>query len=546
MTLRAKCLLLAFFVCVLFSMPARAQTINAASCNASDVQAALNLVAADGTTVVIPAGTCVWATTGASAVTYNQVYSTVIQGQTTVSCTGTAGTSSYTCTATDNTIIVDNVNHSNNGDQPDLAINLAAGKTFRQTGLTFTQNGSSVESYNGGAESIGGPAGANAVRIDHNHWKGINALAFATYGLWNGVFDHNVGDGTSGSGWRDHADTYGYQDWNNPTALGTNTQGWRYHENNQYNGFSNDSIDGGRLVYRFNTWTPGATSATEPLQTHGTGSDTGQDRGGRGLEVYQNYFTSPSYTVDTMIEWTSGTGIIWGNTQVGSWSNFFRFAYNRECAPGVCGANTGYTIAAPPNGWGYCGSQYSGPSAWDQNSPSTTGHLCLDQPGAGQSDLLTGTFPNTCDSTTGCTTYNGTWPNQASEPIYEWSDTPASGVTYTGNDSGPVVAQNRDFYLWCNSASASGCTSFNGTVGVGSGSFSAMPSTCTTGVAYWATDQGSWNTSGSGGQGELFKCTSTNTWTLFYTPYTYPHPLTLGSGSSSAPQPPTNLAASVQ
>jgi hypothetical protein len=69
-------------------------------------------------------------------------------------------------------------------------------------------------------------------------------------------------------------------------------------------------------------------------------------------------------------------------------------------------------------------------------------------------------------------------------------------------------------------------SSFNGTVGVGSGLLSGRPSTCTTGVGYWATDQGSWNSSGAGGQGVLYKCTATNTWTLYYTPYTYPHPLT--------------------
>jgi len=27
--------------------------------------------------------------------------------------------------------------------------------------------------------------------------------------------------------------------------------------------------------------------------------------------------------------------------------------------------------------------------------------------------------------------------------------------------------------------------------------------------------------------GTLYKCTATNTWTAYYTPYAYPHPLTL-------------------
>jgi hypothetical protein len=66
-------------------------------------------------------------------------------------------------------------------------------------------------------------------------------------------------------------------------------------------------------------------------------------------------------------------------------------------------------------------------------------------------------------------------------------------------------------------------TSFNGTVGVGRGTFAARSATCTIGVGYWATDQGSWNKSGSGGQGLFYKCTSTNNWTLYYTPYVYPY-----------------------
>jgi len=70
-------------------------------------------------------------------------------------------------------------------------------------------------------------------------------------------------------------------------------------------------------------------------------------------------------------------------------------------------------------------------------------------------------------------------------------------------------------------------TPFNGTatIGFGHGTLANRPTTCTTGVGYWATDQGNWNQSGSGGQGQLYVCTATNTWTLSYTPYTYPHPL---------------------
>src|SRR3712207_5997854 len=74
---------------------------------------------------------------------------------------------------------------------------------------------------------------------------------------------------------------------------------------------------------------------------------------------------------------------------------------------------------------------------------------------------------------------------------------------------------------------------FNGTSGTGWGTLENRPTTCTPGVAYFATDQGSWNTSTSnpygvqqnGADGILYKCTAPDTWTVYYTPYTYPHPL---------------------
>lgn len=64
------------------------------------------------------------------------------------------------------------------------------------------------------------------------------------------------------------------------------------------------------------------------------------------------------------------------------------------------------------------------------------------------------------------------------------------------------------------------------------------------GVGYWATDQGSWNQSASnpqgvqqnGSDGVLYRCSATNTWTVAYTPYTYPHPLQGSVAGSPTPR----------
>ena len=132
--------------------------------------------------------------------------------------------------------------------------------------------------------------------------------------------------------------------------------------------------------------------------------------------------------------------------------------------------------------------------------------------------------------------------NQVVQGCYDWQNT-GTGVPSTIFAPSPstVIQQNRDYFDYVSSG-------FTGATGVGAGPLTAMPATCSTGVGYFATDQGSWNTSGNGfGNGVLYQCTTTNVWTPYYTPYAYPHPLETGNlASQTPPSPPSALTSFAQ
>ena len=112
--------------------------------------------------------------------------------------------------------------------------------------------------------------------------------------------------------------------------------------------------------------------------------------------------------------------------------------------------------------------------------------------------------------------------NMKVDSSYYWNNW-RNGVTQVlaieQYDCCDAIAENSEYFNYN--------ASFDGTAGVGVGLYANMPVTCTTGVAYWATDKGGdWNKKNAGGNdGALYRAVSTDTWELYYTPYIYPHPL---------------------
>jgi hypothetical protein len=510
----------------------RAATRTAASCNVNDVQAAINQAAA-GDTVVIPAGTCRWTT----SVSWNAPANVTLQGAGSETVLGGG----------DATVIIDD--YSSNS--PLLRLYPNASGTFRMYGITF--RGGSGGLKDGGLISVSGSS--RQIRIDHIHidMQAYNVLhtgkPMYIAGPLNGVIDHIIIDLAKQGFIEFDGDNAGPGDVRFNEATGYGGSDFIFLEDNRfratrdsasglYLGTTTDCRVGGKFILRYNT-----VSGAGFAQTHPTGG-AGRGRGCRAHEVYGNT-ASPAAGYDPTTQqpnfafaWiSSGTALFWGNTS-NSASSHFIFADSMRKS------NATYAQSPTPNGWGYCGTSFNGVgSNWDGNTDAN-GYPCLDQPGRGRSDLLSGQFPNAVNMRTGTIS----WPNQELEPVREWLNTFVA-VPGWGNASSNRfsvasgvanrLAENRDFYRYT--------PSFDGTTGVGVGTRASRPTACTTGVAYWSTDQGgNWNAvNGTSNDGTLDVCTATNSWTNgWYTPYPYPHPLTQGQGQTSGPSgpaPPSGL-----
>ena len=479
---------------------AAAATIQAASCNQNHVGSAVNS-ANDGDTVVVPAGNCTWSSTltiDGKAIT--------LQG---------AGI--------DSTVITDGIASNGTTAKPIMFVWITknTGKT-RMTGFTFNggtngaKNWTSIVAFYGNSSQL---------RIDHNKFIPTRVRGMEVTGNMRGVIDHNYWQLDRGwfsqgldihhPSWGDVGD-FGDDSWAQPANFGS--ANFMFVEDNQFvatggHVYATDGWMGQRTVFRRNTY------VNSTWADHGT-ETSGRWRSARASEIYQNTFI---VNTDGGSDWSlgsfpsaigtrGGSHIVFENNTQHSGGGSFQTVFDMQYYRSWNFSNTYPT-------WNYC----DGKNVWDKNGSD---QRCIDQPGAGPGTLLSGFDPSPVG-----------WPNQSLEPIYIFNNLRAGSLASGwANSNAKNIVDNRDYY--------NEETAFTGARGVGRGPLSSRPSSCTAGVAYWATDQGEWDSGHSGPDGQLYKCVSNNTWSLYYTPYVYPHPLVSGGSASTttpAPQPPSNV-----
>lgn len=430
--------------------------------------------------------------------------------------------------------------------------------------------------------TVGGPTsadnGVDFINMGDGNWLGVGQYGDNSWATADSI-------GT--------ANTFYLENNSFETAFGTDTD------------TAGPNYGGGRFACRFNTFSNATVGA---CYTHGTDTTQRTRGARQVEGYFNTINSCVNGNCDTIFEFRSASGIIFGNSintsnaytnsvakldaqrtwradtpwggcdGTSSWDTNGGTTYYKGTVGSVSGVGTGtwtVTDSGSPgwsaNQWAPTGGPYTfydttqgygimlqssaansltliyvcescvnfRPSAGDSYE-ILRASACLDQPGRGQGLLVTGTTPLL--ATTGLVGAI----NQALDPIYEFDDSGVpSGKAGVGPSEGMMTA-NRDFYDETpgQTAQTSPTSPFNGTSGTGWGTLANRPTTCTQGVGYFATDQGTWNQSGGtnpvnySGQGELFVCGPGNAWNLYYTPYTYPHPLDSSSGVGAAPPAP--------
>jgi hypothetical protein len=252
-------------------------------------------------------------------------------------------------------------------------------------------------------------------------------------------------------------------------------------------GYVCDANSNARVVVRF-------CRIDGPMKVDGHGvASNSPARGVRHMEIYDNTWTTTE-PFNPGIELRGGSGYVFDNTSVNLPGTKLWFILT----------DYGYT-AQWPNFGGELQTPFNYPLA--------------DQIGVGMDPKAAASEPMYL------------WNNRAAgqDWAFSWKDIPSAAIDrYRAQTARPaatfqmqdVIMADRDFFK------GTVGVEFSGAGGVGWGTKAQMaqfhPSKL--GVAFWVTDEGKWNATHDGLDGCLYQWNGA-AWVLFYTPYSYPHPL---------------------
>ena len=342
---------------------------------------------------------------------------------------------------------------------------------FRVSGFGFDMGGSgkAIELY---CDASSPPQ--TQIRIDHNRVADTDdgAGAVENWGC-RGVVDSNRFENL-GSPLRNWGVGDGLANWQTYPELEFGSLDDNFYvEDNVFTGLCTymwaDCDQGGRYAYRYNS-----VSLNQPcwplLDMHG---GRGSLWGTMGAEVYGNLISANGLDVGLMA-WRGGRLALFANEVETSSSAYVTIYNNNGCPPDPYGAQQLHN----------------------------SGHIWLNRNDSGGALIVPAVAEQQC--------------GPIAADVQYWQDNPG-----------------------CEQPGA--CADL--TTGIGCGPLASRPASCVPGTAYWATDQGCGSLSGLVGdigteparstiQGTLYKCTDANTWSPYFTPMVYPHPLREQAGGA--------------